>query len=197
VESSWDDAKQAMLAEMTYYKQHHDEGRDAASLAELRRRCANVLRAKLPEVAKLSDADLTEALLASLRFAPYPDVPDALARLRALGARLAVVSNWDCSLGATLAELGIGGLVDEVVVSAEVGSRKPAARIFEEALDRVSATPQSAWLVGDSPETDIAGAIAVGIRPLLLDRMGRAPDSPGVTRVFTLADVPELAGATP
>ena len=39
-----------MLAEMAYYREHHMEGRDAASLAELRRRCAGVLREQLPEL---------------------------------------------------------------------------------------------------------------------------------------------------
>ena len=48
----------------------------------------------------------------SLRFRPYPDTAAALGRLRQLGVRTAVVSNWDVSLRGILAELGLGGLVD-------------------------------------------------------------------------------------
>src|SRR5881396_2651012 len=67
------EAKQAMLVEMAYYRAHHQEGSDQASLADLRRRCALVLRERLPQTAAVAVDDLTEALLDSLRFAPYPD----------------------------------------------------------------------------------------------------------------------------
>ena len=59
---------------------------------------------------------------ASLRFRPYPDAAPALGRLRQLGIRSAVVSNWDVSLRGVLGEVGLGGLVDEIVVSAEAGA---------------------------------------------------------------------------
>ena len=40
-------------------------------------------------------ADVEDALLAAIRFRAYPEVPAVLGRLRAGGARLAVVSDWD------------------------------------------------------------------------------------------------------
>lgn len=189
---SWEAAKQAMLAEMTYYKQHHDEGRDAASLLDLRGRCAQVVRESLPQTADLSDEQLIDALLESLRFAPYPEVAGVLAELRSMGLKLAVVSNWDCTLRDTLGELGISGLIDAIVVSAEVGARKPAAAIFEAALEALHASPDRALCVGDSPETDIAGAQAAGIQPLLLDRRGVDADRAQMDRIFSLADLPGL-----
>jgi putative hydrolase of the HAD superfamily len=44
--------------------------------------------------------------------------------------------------------------------------------------------------VGDSPDKDVAGARAAGIRPLLLCREGRPPD--GVETIGTLAELPAL-----
>lgn len=192
IEVGWEDAKRAVIAEMTYYKQHHDEGRDDESLAELRSRCAGVLRDNLPQVKELPEQALVDALIECLRFAAYPDVPGALAELRQMGLRLAVVSNWDCSLPDTLAQLGLAGLVDAIVVSAEVGARKPEPLIFRAALERVGAQPASALMVGDSPETDVEGARAAGIRPLLLDRGGIAADNGRMDRIFTLTDLPPL-----
>ena len=145
------DAKRAMLAEMTYYKAHHHEGTDPAALDDLRRRCAAVLREQLPQVAALGEEDLVEVLLSSLRFRPYPDAAPALGRLRLMGIRSAVVSNWDVSLRDVLSEVGLGGLVDEIVVSAEVGAKKPDPAIVEFALRRLRCPAGKALLVGDSP----------------------------------------------
>jgi putative hydrolase of the HAD superfamily len=186
------DAKRAMLAEMTYYKAHHHEGTDDGALEELRRRCAAVLREHLPQVRKLSDDDLVEALLASLRFRPYPDAAPALGRLRLLGVRAAVVSNWDVSLPAVLAEVGLGGLMDHIVVSAEVGVKKPDPAIVQAALRRLQAPAPNALMVGDSPETDVAAAQAAGVRAVLVDRTGTASDIAGVERIFTLEGLDEL-----
>jgi putative hydrolase of the HAD superfamily len=141
------EAKQAMLAEMAFYRAHHHEGRDEPSLAELRRRCALVLRERLSPVAALSPEQLTDALLDSLRFTPFPDAAPTLAELRRAGLRLAVVSNWDCSLRGVLGGLGLSAAVDAVVVSAEVGVPKPDARIFRAAVEQLGCEPGEALFV--------------------------------------------------
>jgi HAD superfamily hydrolase (TIGR01509 family) len=186
-------ARAAMRAEMTYYLEHHAEGRDPASLADLRARCAAVLGRALPEeAAALSEAQLAEVLLESLRFTPFPDAATVLGALRASGIRAAVVSNWDCSLGGVLAGLGLGGLLDAVVTSAQVGVPKPDPHIFESALAAVQCPPAHAILVGDSLEIDVAGGRAAGIRSVLLDRGATASDLGDVERIFTLDNLPAL-----
>ncbi len=197
IELGEDEAKHAMVAEMTYYKRHHVEGRDESSLEELRARCAAVLQKQLPAAAALSPAEMREALMRSLRFRPYPDVAPLLGRLRLLGTRTAVVSNWDVSLRAILSELGLGGLFDEVVVSAEAGVTKPGKDIFELALERLGSPARKALFVGDSLETDVAGALGAGIRGVLLDRAGKAAVEPGVERILTLEAVGELVAPPP
>jgi putative hydrolase of the HAD superfamily len=190
------EAREAMLAEMAYYREHHTEGADERSLAELRRRCARVLAERLPAVAGLTEEQLVDALLDSLRFEPYPDVAPSLAVMRTVGVRLAVVSNWDCSLSSVLAEVGLGGAFDAVVVSAEAGAKKPEREIFESALSRLRCGPAESLFVGDSPETDVAGASAAGLRPILIDRAGTASTA-DAERIHSLSELAELLGARP
>ena len=176
-------ARAAMLAEMGYYRAHHDEARDWATLKDLRRRCAAVVQESLGTSLPL--ADVEDALLAAIRFRAYPEVPAALARLRAGGARLAVVSNWDVSLHDVLERTGLRGLVDAVVISAELGVAKPDPAIFRAALDRLGASAADAMHVGDSVEADVAGARAAGLEAVLVARNGgQTPD--GVRVVASL-----------
>jgi putative hydrolase of the HAD superfamily len=195
IEVSEEDAKQAMLAEIGYYRSHHQLGSDERSLAELRRDCALVLRERLPQTAALEVDALTEVLLDCLRFSPYPDAAPALAALRAAGLRLAVVSNWDCSLPQVLAGLGLAGALDTIAVSARVGALKPDPAIFQAALVELRCDPDEALFVGDSLETDVLGAQAAGLRALLLERGTAGADGSDVERISSLADLTELVAA--
>ena len=188
-----DEARAAVLAEMTYYKDHHDEAHDRASLDDLRMRCAQVLSDNLPAAAQaLGIPRLTEALLAALRFRPYDEVPAALAALRDRGLTLVVISNWDVSLHDQLAATGLDALVDGAVSSAEAGAGKPHPVIYERALALAGTTPDEALMVGDSPDTDVAGALALGIPAVLVDRWGVAQAPAGALKVTTLAELPAL-----
>jgi HAD superfamily hydrolase (TIGR01549 family) len=156
----------ALRAEMAYYRDHAHEGRDAASLAELRERCAAIVSEKLG--LEISVDELVEAI----RFFAYPDVVPALSGLRDRGVTLVAVSNWDCSLPRVLERCGLDGLLDGTVTSAGTGSRKPEPGIFDAALELAGCQPSEALHVGDTAEEDVAGAQAAGIRPLLIDRDG-------------------------
>ena len=181
-----DVARAAMLAEMAYYRAHHDEAVDWATLKDLRRRCAAVVHEQLQTALPLDD--VLDALLGAIRFRAYPEVPGVLARLRAGGARLAVVSNWDVSLHDVLERTALRPLVDAVVISAELGVAKPDPAIFRAALDRLGAGPDGALHVGDSLEDDVAGARAAGLEAVLVARNGaRAPE--GVRAVRSLAEL--------
>lgn len=160
----------ALHAEMAYYREHAHEGRDEASLAELRERCAAIVSERLGfEVS-------VEELVEAIRFEVYPDVEPALAGLRDHDLTLVAVSNWDYSLPRVLERCGLAGLLDGTVTSASTGSRKPDAGIFRAALELAGCEPAEALHVGDTPEEDVAGARAAGIRPLLIDRNGAGGD---------------------
>lgn len=156
----------AVRAEMDYYKAHAHEGVDEASLADLRRRCAELLTSELGRTVTM------EQMMASIRFRAFPDAPAALAGLRARGLTLVCVSNWDISLAEVLDRCGLGEAFDGVVSSALSGHRKPDPRIFEPALELAGCAPGEALHVGDTPEEDAEAAAAAGIRCLLIDRAG-------------------------
>jgi putative hydrolase of the HAD superfamily len=194
VEVSEQEAAAALRAEITFYRVHMEWGRDAESLAGLRRRCAQVLREALPpsdRLAALDLAELTEALLAALRFEAYDDARPALLRARAAGIRVVVVSNWDVSLHEVLERLGLAPLLHAVVTSAALGAAKPAPAIFRHALALAGVAAHEAVHVGDSVEEDVRGAAACGLRPLLLRREedDGAADAGEVETIRSLAEL--------
>ncbi|HBH23606.1 MAG TPA: noncanonical pyrimidine nucleotidase, YjjG family [Cytophagales bacterium] len=52
---------------------------------------------------------------------------------------------------------------DIIMTSDRAGCQKPDAKIFNEALSSTSASPDSSVMIGDNPDTDIAGAISAKI----------------------------------
>jgi putative hydrolase of the HAD superfamily len=189
-------ARAAIRAEIAYYRAHLDEGRDAASLAALRERCAAAMRPALGTVAERAPAAvLTEALMEAIAFTAYPDAVPALRTLRDHGIARVVVSNWDASLHERLAETGLADLLDGAVASAEVGAAKPDQAIFARGLALAGVRAEEAWHVGDSVEADVEGALRAGIRPVLLARDGSPPAPPGVPVLATLDGLPGLVAS--
>jgi putative hydrolase of the HAD superfamily len=178
----------AFGAEVAYYIEHHVEGRDQSTLAELRNRCAAVLLDELA-IPELPLPDARAALLDSLSFRAFPDAAPALRELRERGLRLVVASNWDCSLREVLESAGLLELVDDAVSSAEAGAAKPDPAVFRAALTAAGCEPEEAVHVGDSEENDVAGARAAGVRAVLLDRDG-TKEASEVATIATLADLP-------
>lgn len=119
----------------------------------------------------------------------YPDVLPLLDALEARGVAAVIVSNHVWTLPAIAAALGIGARVRAVVTSARVGYRKPHPEIYRRALAVVGGPPGEVLFVGDSPEPDVHGPRAQGMRAVLLDRAGRAADPQAIR---TLAAIPDL-----
>jgi putative hydrolase of the HAD superfamily len=160
----------AVRTEMAYYKAHAHEAHDAATLADLRERCARLLSRELG--VEVGVDELVEAV----RMTAYPDAEPALRALRERGLALVVVSNWDCALGEVLESCGLAGLIDGAVSSAGSGHRKPDPGIFAPALELAGCEAGEALHVGDTAEEDLEGARAAGIRALLIDREGDGSD---------------------
>lgn len=156
----------AVKEEMAFYREHANEGRDADSLADLRRRSAEVLSEALGQEVPV------HVLVEAIRFSPYPDAIPALRALRDRGLRLVCVSNWDISLTQVLERCGLMELFDGAVSSAEAGPPKPHPAVLLAGLELVGCEPEHALMVGDTPEEDTAAAKAAGIRSLLVDRSG-------------------------
>lgn len=110
---------------------------------------------------------LAEALYARMTAAeswvPYPDTVPVLRRLRAEGARVAVVSNIAWDIREVFARQDAEDLVDEYVLSFVEGVMKPEPKIFTVACQRLGVDPADALMIGDSEEAD-GGATAIGCR---------------------------------
>lgn len=95
--------------------------------------------------------------------------PDADALLCEFRGATAIVSNGPPALQrAKLTAAGLTGRVDHVLISGEVGPRKPAPAIFQLALARLGCARDEALVVGDDPDTDLAGARGAGIAAVLV-----------------------------
>ncbi len=107
-----------------------------------------------------------------------PDCLDTLARLRADGLYLQIVSNIDDELMHPLAErLGLGAAFDVLTSSEEAGSCKPDPAIYRYALAKAGLDAEQVLFVGDSTVHDIEGPAAAGMRTawLVADGKGGEP----------------------
>lgn len=115
-----------------------------------------------------------EAMIACLVL--KDDCVETLARLHARGLYLAVVSNIDDDmLEPLIAREGLARYLHHWTSSETAQSCKPDRRFFELALARATLRAPDVLFVGDSPEHDIAGAQAVGMRTALIVDGGMEP----------------------
>jgi HAD superfamily hydrolase (TIGR01549 family) len=103
----------------------------------------------------------------------YPDVVPALVRLRDAGIKRAVISNADADVTALCTAMAFAHEMDLIVTSALVGYEKPDARTYRAALDPLGVAPADALHIGDQPNSDVVGALAIGMRAALIDRYTR------------------------
>jgi putative hydrolase of the HAD superfamily len=97
--------------------------------------------------------------------APFTGAVELLSNLRDLGIKLGLVTNGRSAMQRSkVAALGVEPLLDVIIVSSEVGLRKPQSAIFELALNTLGCGAREAWFVGDHPSQDIQGAIDAGLR---------------------------------
>jgi putative hydrolase of the HAD superfamily len=118
-----------------------------------------------------------------------------LEALRERGLKLALVSNTASPrwlLEPILERQGIAERVDAIVLSSEVGKRKPHPAIFERALRELEVGSSDALFVGDRVEADILGASRVGMTTVqaFWFRADEGPDGVEADyQAFTLMDV--------
>jgi len=129
-------------------------------------------------------------------FTPFGDTVPALSQLHADGYQLGIISNLRRDMSEICQRLGIGQYLDFVVSSEDAGAEKPNASIFMAALELATVAPEEAVHVGDQHRSDVLGARAVGIHPVLIDRGGWHPNVNDCTKIATLDELaPVLAGA--
>ena len=108
--------------------------------------------------------------------------------------RLGLISNFDHAptVHEVLSRHRINVLFAAVVVSDQLGRRKPHPAIFHEALRRLNARSTEALYVGDSIVEDIGGAAGAGIDGIWLNPTGAAPPSYGPQPRYILPHLTDL-----
>jgi putative hydrolase of the HAD superfamily len=128
----------------------------------------------------------------SVHFEIYEDALPALDEVRRLGLKIGLLSNSSRNLEEFVVHHGLPA--DAVLTSGAHGKTKPHESIFLALLDALDVAPSQAVMVGDTLHDDVEGALAVGMRAVLLDREGRHPEVEG--RLADLGGLCEALGLT-
>ncbi len=130
-----------------------------------------------------------------LTLAPFPEVPETLRRLRAVGMCTAILSNGSPAMLAPLVEAaGIGGLLDAVMSVEEAGVFKPSPKVYQLAVDRLGVRPDEIVFLS-SNGWDAYAASAFGMHVVWCNRYSqpreRLPGNPD-REIRSLAELPGL-----
>lgn len=125
---------------------------------------------------------------------------ETLMELQARDYRLSVISNAAYSpfLTWALERFEILHFFETILVSADVGVRKPALEIFQIALEQLELEPADVVYVGDDFQKDVAAPKQLGMRAIWFRPDGAAP-SPGAQAtadaiVGELIQIPDWVG---
>jgi putative hydrolase of the HAD superfamily len=123
----------------------------------------------------------------------FDDVPEVLSRLD--GHRAALLTNGPGEMQREkIAAVGLEHWLSGVYISGELGVWKPHPEIFRHALNGMACAAEDAVMVGDSLANDIAGAAALGMRTVWVNRYGFAlpPEIRPDAVIEDLRGLPEL-----
>jgi FMN phosphatase YigB (HAD superfamily) len=122
---------------------------------------------------------------------PFADLHVSVARIRATGAAVAVLTKgWNPLQREKMRALGISL---PLIVSDDIGARKPSVAAFA-ALRAVLSPADRYWFVGDDPHGDVAGARNAGFGTIWFENGSPWPSdlAPPDHQVRSLARVAEL-----
>jgi HAD superfamily hydrolase (TIGR01549 family) len=121
-------------------------------------------------------------------FELYEDVMPVLEELRQAGLKLGLVSNSARDVRDFARHHALA--IDAGISSFHHGKTKPHGSIFRAVLDLLEVAPGDAAMVGDTFEDDIEGALALGMRAVLVDRLGLREDfEPRIDDLYALPAV--------
>jgi 2-haloacid dehalogenase len=151
------------------------------------------------ETLKIDRPGLRDSLMdLYLKLDVFPEVPDVLRQLKAVGLKTAILSNGTPKmLEAAVRNAGIYESLDAVLSVEEVGVYKPDSAVYRYAVDRLGIPPEQICFLS-SNSWDAYAASVFGMRVVWCNRYGQRPERlPGRPdlEIRTLAQLPELVGA--
>ncbi len=103
-----------------------------------------------------------------------PGAVETVRALREAGVKTCILTNGNVRVqNAKIDALGIRGLLDTIVISEDVGLRKPDPAIFALTLTELGVDAPSTLFVGDNPEVDVVGAANAGLANRLVPQRRR------------------------
>lgn len=103
-----------------------------------------------------------------------PETAEVLNALAGRGHMLGLASNFDHRLRKIAEELPALRSIRHLVISSEIGWRKPSANFYAEMCRQAGMPAEQVLYVGDDFMNDYEGARSAGLRAVLLDPHGRA-----------------------
>ena len=123
-----------------------------------------------------------------------PGGADLLANLHQRGVRQALASNFDRRLRTVIAPMPIAAYLDPLMISSEIGWRKPAPEFFTHVATVLQLPPEAILFVGDDRSNDYEGARRAGMQALLLDPRRKHLEL-GAERIERLEELIDLFSA--
>jgi putative hydrolase of the HAD superfamily len=117
-----------------------------------------------------------------------PETAELLAALAARGHVLGIASNFDHRLRGLVENIPALGRMRYLVISSEIGWRKPARDFFAAMCRQAATPPEQILYVGDDPVNDYEGARTAGLRAVLFAPKERIC-VPAEERINSLSDL--------
>jgi putative hydrolase of the HAD superfamily len=158
--------------------------------ARERDRWRSIVRDTLDDVADFEAcfADLYRFYAGPQGWTLDPEAAAVLQDLQGRGIRLGIASNYDHRLFSLVRAIPELAPLELLVVSADVGQRKPAPAFYQ-AVQRAANVPaDSILMVGDDVVCDYEGALACGLRAVLLDPAARL-EGGNISRIGKLSEL--------
>ncbi len=149
------------------YSYFGDEAAGETSGGETERNALTTVNPMYSQEERLVHAEEYAVLYMKLhneRIRPMDGAIEALDAMKALGLRLAVVTNGIAKTQREKIErFGLTERFEYVFIDTEIGYSKPDPQIFKYALDKLQLQPEEVWMIGDNIRWDVGGPQAVGI----------------------------------
>lgn len=130
-----------------------------------------------------------------------PGSIETLARLREHGYRISIITSGQIEDQTAKAQaIGVQHLIERIITSEEAGYRKPDPRIFQYAIKQLGASLHTTYMVGDSVDSDIKGALDAQMAAIMYSPTAQDPQrllfGQQIPIIRHMAQLPGLFGIT-
>lgn len=125
---------------------------------------------------------------------PVPGAIEFLQMCRNENIPVIVITNGSREMQErTIQESGIGDYIEGMLVPGSSQELKPNRTLFEKAVKITNARKSRTFMIGDSWQYDVIGALNSGIRPIWINRKGeRPPSDSDITWVYTIGEITKI-----